>query len=380
MLESSPYAQPIPGLRIKEGAPPIARPSKEEMERYPAEAQQLLERTWSAQQPLLAAGRYNLKWLEGAHFVLAGATGPGLGGALAAAILNQLGDRGSLTIIARDLKKSVGFETGLAMKNKAEAMGFGQRFQWSNSGLAIEGNELAEIIAAIKATGADRVIYFNTVAAANSGLLPGMPPVYVKDMDEDGILQWQLTPLTDKNIEATKFIMGAMSVQFGDALEKAGFKVQAACFADWRGSLDRDSRNPASKDYGKWGAYSTSLFLPKDIVHDATTAAYGTDKKLIDFYFPIMRTRALDFIPGGRALSYVYDKLMEMENIRRIDVPEVALMALDRLGYMLESRDFNPFPRLDAHELPVDLWFFEVMRHLNEKEDSPFYFKNWMKR
>src|SRR5262245_22119640 len=116
----SPFAQPDPKLRIREGAPQITKPTKEEIETFPAEAQTLLENNRTAQKPLLEAGQFNLGWLEGRHILLAGATGPGLGGAFATAIL-ELGTAASLTILGRDLKRSINFETGQAMQTQAEA-------------------------------------------------------------------------------------------------------------------------------------------------------------------------------------------------------------------------------------------------------------------
>ena len=53
-----------------------------------------------------------------------------------------------------------------------------------------------------------------SMAAASSGLLPGMPPVYVKDADENGLFQWQLAPLEEKAVQITKLVMGTMNVQF----------------------------------------------------------------------------------------------------------------------------------------------------------------------
>lgn len=374
----SPYARPTPGLRTKEGAPAIPRPTKEEIASFPQEARKLLDRNWAAQAPRVKAGPYPLKWLEGRHFLLAGATGPGLGGALSTALLNLLGGSGSLTVVARDLTRSIGYETGVAMQRQAEEAGLGTRFHWLNDGLVLEGEGLEKILSALKGAGADRVVYINTVAAASSGLLPGCPPVFVKDVDEEGLFQWQLSPLNDRSIEATRFIMGTMAVQFPHELEKAGIPVEATAFADWRGSLDRCSRDPAALEYGRQGAYSTSLYLPKDLLQEATSSAYGSGKIVLDLFFPIMRTRALTFIPGGTAMSCVYDNLMKREEVRRIDIPELALAMLDRIGRAIDKGDDNPFPRLDTHEAPLDLWFYEVVKRLNEDEESAFYFKRWI--
>jgi len=374
----SPFARPTPGLRIKEGAPAIPRPTKEEIAAFPEEARKLLDRSWAAQEPLAKAGTYKLKWLEGKHFLLAGATGPGLGGALATAVLNLIGDSGSITISARDLTASVGYETGVLMQTRAKEKGLGNRFHWLNDGLSLEGENFKKIVAALKEAGAERAIYINTVAAANSGLLPGYPPVFVKDVDKDGLFQWQLSPLNERNIETTKFIMGTMTAQFPHELEKAGIKVEATAIADWRGSLDKISREPTAVEYGRQGAYSTSLYLPKDIIQEATSAAYGSGKIAIDVFFPVMRTRALAFIPGGVTMSSVYDKLMERERIRRIDIPELALGMLDRIGKAVGGEDDNPFPRLDSHEAPLDLWFYEVVKRLNDEPGSEFYFKKWI--
>ncbi|MDA0711958.1 MAG: hypothetical protein O3B73_17300, partial [bacterium] len=285
---------------------------------------------------------------------------------------------GSLTVIARDLSKSLGYATGEEMAARAKKMG--DRFAWINDGYALEGKALETIVDALKATGAQNVIYINAVAAASSGLLPDHPPVYIKDVDEAGLFQWQLTPLSDRAIEATRLFMGEMAVQFTDVLVQAGISVAVTAFCDWRGSLDKISRDPRSLEYGRNGAYSTSLFLPKDSIQSATSAAYGTDRKVIDVFFPVMRTRALPFIPGGSTMSFVYDKVMAKSGIRRVDVPELGLGMLDEIGKALSTPDFNPFPRLDAHEMPLDLWFFEVVKLLNEDPSSPFYFKKWFDR
>ena len=71
----SPFGQPTPGLRIKEGSPPLTKPTKEEIEAFPSEASALRDHTWAAQQPLIATGHYDLSWVEGRHILIAGGTG-----------------------------------------------------------------------------------------------------------------------------------------------------------------------------------------------------------------------------------------------------------------------------------------------------------------
>lgn len=375
---SSPFAHPDPTLPIREGAPQLARPTKEEIERFPAEAQALLDNIEAEQAPFMAAGQFNLDWLEGRHILLAGATGPGVGGALAAAVL-QNDTAASLTVISRDLKRSLNFESGRLLEEKARTAGWGARFHWLNDGTALEGSALENLLAALGEAGADRVVYFNTVAAALSGLLPGMPPIYVKDVDETGrLFQWQLKPLSDKEIEITKFVMGEMAVRFPEVLEENGVAVEAAVFADWRGSLDKASRDPAQREYGRQGAYSTSLYLPKDILQAATRAAYGSERVVVDIFYPMMRTRALPFIPGAVLVADINTTLMQKEGVRLIGVPELALGALDKVGQALNDKTYNPFPRLDSHDMYLDEWLFEVAVHLNEDEDSDFYFKRWV--
>ncbi len=373
----SPFATPDPSLPIKEGAPPLTRPTKEEIEAFPQEAQELLIANWATQKPLIESGQYNLNWLEGRHILLAGATGPGLGGAFATAVLGT-GKAASVTVLGRDLKRSLNFETGKAMQAQAEAAGFGDRFHWLNDGMALEGNPLENILEALKTAGANRVVYFNTVAAALSGLLPGMPPVYVKDVDENGLFQWELRPLSEKEIEITKFVMGEMAAQFPKVLEDNGITVEASVFADWRGSLDKIGRDPGKREYGRQGAYSTSLFLPKDILQEATRVAYGSKKIVMDIFYPMMRTRALPLIPGGMTMADVSEKLMQKEGIRMVGVPELAVAALDRVGKALTQGYNNPFPRLDSHDAHLDEWFYEVIARLNNDENSDFYYKHWV--
>ena len=81
----SPFARPKPGLRIVEGAPKLTRPTREEIASFPAESAKVVDGTWAAQLEDLERGRYNLRWMENKHFLLAGATGRGLGGAIATA-------------------------------------------------------------------------------------------------------------------------------------------------------------------------------------------------------------------------------------------------------------------------------------------------------
>jgi hypothetical protein len=44
----------------------------------------------------------------------------------------------------------------------------------------------------------------------------------------------------------------------------------------------------------------------------------------------------------------------------------------------LDDKTYNPFPRLDSHDMYLDEWLFEVATHLNDNEDSDFYFKRWI--
>lgn len=375
----SPFASPTPGLRIKKGGPPLRRPNPAVAASFPQRARELLDATWVSQSSCLDRGAYPLAWVEGKHFLLLGATGSGLGGALATALLNLLGPSGSLTIVSRDLKRSLGYETGLVMQEKADQAGLGSRFQWLNTGAALEGDRFEKIVLALKDAGADRVVYANAVAAAMSGLLPGFPPVFVKDVDEAGLFEWELTPLDERSIEATKFTMGTMAVEFPKALEEAGVRVEAAAFSDWRGSIDRSSRDPASPDYGRQGAYSTSLYLPKEIIQTATSCAYRAGSPVIDCFLPVMKTQALSMVPGAMAMASLYETLMEKEGIRFLGPPELALGVLDRIGRALEGEDDNPFPRLDHHETSLDLWFLEVLTRLNENENSDFYFARWIR-
>lgn len=373
---TSPFGRPDPNLPIREGAPAVTRPTKEEIVAFPREAQLLLDNNWGIQSPLLQANTYDLNWVEGRHFLLAGATGPGLGGAFATAILG-LGTAASITVLGRDLSRSLNYETGKAMQAQAETAGAGARFHWLNDGMALEGAALETLINALKEAGADRVVYVNTVAAALSGLLPGMPPVYVKDVDENGLFQWQLRPLTEKEIEITRFVMGEMAVRFPAVLEENGIAVEASVFADWRGSLDKVSRDPTQREYGRQGAYSTSLYLPKEALQEAARSAYGTKRVVLDIFYPMMRTRALPLIPGGPMIADVNQKLMEKEGVRHIDVPELALMGLDFVGRALTEGYDNPFPRADQHDIHLDEWMFEVMARLDNDENSDFYYKRW---
>ncbi|MEI6633984.1 MAG: hypothetical protein WCP22_09210 [Chlamydiota bacterium] len=372
---TSPFAKPQPGLRVKPGGPPIQMPTQEEAAAYPAEAAAMLGGIQAAQAP---AGGFRIDWMRGRHFLIAGGTGSGFGGCVAQAVLAGVGETGSLTVVSRDPSRSVAYETGILMQERAARDGMGARFHWINYGLAAEGKKFDRILAALREAGADRVVYVNAVAAAHSGLLPGFPPVYVKDLDEEGLFQWELLPLDERAIEATRVPMGELAAAFAPALEQAGVAVEATVFLDWRGSLDRGSRDPASPDYGRQGPYSTSLYIPKEIIRAATAAAIGRGRTVLDIFLPVMHTRALGLIPGGALMPRLFDSLMKREGVRRVDAPELALAALHRAGLALGGGSPNPFPRLDLHEAALDLWFIEVLTRLNEDPESEFHYRRWI--
>lgn len=380
MVESpSPFAKPDEGLRTKDYSMPVSKPSAEEVARFPEQARALLDRIVSQQDVFLLGGTYKLDWARGHHFLLAGATGPGLGGAMEGAVRRYTAKEGGITVLARDLSKSVGYEMGRQMAERAEQAGFGSRYHWMNEGVATEGLQFDKIVAALREAGAKEIIYVNSVAAAMSGLLPGYPPVYVKDVDDDGLFQWRLTPLSEKAIETTRTVMGKMAVAFPRALEAAGFKVLVTCYMDWRGSLDVLSRDPESIAYGRQGPYSTSLYLPKEFLKADTIQAYGHGRIVLDCYLPVMRTRALGFIPGATPQWHLLNRMMDLSGIRRRDVPEVALGVLDQIGKALAGGPYNPFPRLDDHETPLDEWYWQIVQCLNNDEGSEFFWKEWIK-
>ncbi len=379
MIESpSPFAKPFDGIRIKEHVPFVPRPTAEEVASFPGQAAELLESISRIQQSCIASGAYHFDALKGKHFLLAGATGPGVGGAVESAARLLTKSAGSVTVVARDISKSVGFEMGKQMSERAAAAEMGARHHVLNDGVALEGPAFEKIVAALKEAGANDVIYINGVAAAMSGMQPGMPPVYVKDVDADGLFQWKLMPLAEQAIQNTRHVMGTLAVEFPRALERAGFRIACSCFMDWRGSLDLESRRPDSPWYGRQGAYSTSLYLPKDVLQKETRDAYGTGRIVLDVFLPIMRTRALPFIPGGMTLSYLYDELMKRAEVRRLEVPELALGLLHAVSGAITSRSFHPFARCDSHEAPLDEWFTEIVLRMNEDSASEFYWKKWM--
>ena len=372
----SPWARVEEGARIQEGAPAIQRPSKEQIVGFPDEAATLIDESWSSQKALIESNEYDASWLNGQHLVIVGGTGRGLGGAVSICALHNLDRLGSLTVIGRDIKRSMGFEFGTALQ--ARASEYADKFHWLNNGISVEGNEFDSIVEILKAKCAKDIIYVNGVAAASSGLMPGLPPVYVKDIDEDGTYYWQLTELPERSIEATRNFMGTLTIQFPDALEAAGISVEVSAYADWRGSLDRGSRDPASPTYGRWGSYSTSLYLPKDLIQDATRKAYAEGRKWIDIFFPTMRTRALPFIPGGMVMADVYDNVLGRAGVDRVDIPELGVGMVHQIGQRLNDKDDNPFPRLDAYEAPFDEWIYEVLLLINDDESSKFFRKNWV--
>ena len=377
-MPESPYAHPDPNLRIKKFSHLVPRPTAEQVAKFPEEATALLERIWTRQSELISYGQFDLDWMRGKHFLLAGATGPGLGGALESAARRFTVVDGSVTVLARDLSKSLGFVMGQQMTERAKKAGFEERYHFINKGMDIKGPTLEAIITALHEAGAKEVIYINGIAAAFSGMLPGYPPVYVKDVDKEGLFQYELQPLTDQQIETTRYIMGIMAVEFPRHLEDAGIKVEATCYLDWRGSLDVISRDPESVFYGRQGPYSTSLYLPKQFLKADTIQAYGHGRKVIDCYLPVMRSRAIGFIPGATPQAHIAQKMMDISNVRVRDVPELALGVLDQIGKAVSGGIFNPFPRLDDHEVPLEEWYWQIVQRLTNDEASEFYWKKWV--
>jgi hypothetical protein len=372
----SPFARQVPRLRTKKTSVIIHRPTLQEIQNFLDEAENLIKNIRTEQLTLIEKEKYNLDWIEGKHFLIAGATGSGLGGSLVNAILNYPAQFGSLTLISRDPRQSVAYDTGVVMQRQAQLLAL--PFYWTNRGMSLEEEGFEELLSALKELKADRVIYINAVAAASSGLLPGFPSVFVKDIDENGLFQWELAPLSETSVKATKFIMGEMAVQFPQKLVSAGIKVDVAAFADWRGSLDQISRNPLSITYARQGPYSTSLYLPKEIVREAVSKSYKKGQKYIDFFFPTMQTRALSLIPGGELLYHLYGMLMKREGIQRKSISELALLMLQGIGNALKQKFFNPFSRLDSHEASLDLWSYEIFENLNDDKSSDFYYAKWI--
>ncbi|MBI5058916.1 hypothetical protein HZB60_03915 [candidate division KSB1 bacterium] len=379
MIESpSPFAKPDPNLRIKAYTAVVPRPTAEEIARFPDDARLLLDRIWARHNELIPYGQYGLDWIRGRHFVLAGATGPGLGGAIESAVRRFTAVDGSVTVLARDLSRSVGFEMGKQMVERAEKMGFGPRYHLSNDGMALDGPAFEWLLNTLREAGTKEVIYVNCVAAAMAGMLPDLPPVYVKDVDEEGLFQYKLGPLTDQQIENTRHVMGRMAVEFPQALAAAGIKVRVTCYIDWRGSLDVISRDPETPFYGRQGPYSTSLYLPKEFLQADTIKAYGHGRVVLDAFLPVMRTRALGFIPGAIPQAYIVEKMMKMSGIRHRDVPELALGTLDQIGRAVSGGAYNPFPRLDDHEIPLEEWYWQIVQRLCDDPDHEFYWKKWI--
>jgi hypothetical protein len=375
----SPFARPFEGLRIKDYTTAVPRPTPDEIATFPEQARALLDRIAIQQEVFLGGTDYKVDWIPGHHFVLAGATGPGLGGAVEGAVRRFTEHEGSVTVLSRDLTKSVGFEMGKQMTEKAQAAGFGSRYHLTNEGMSTEGPLFEKLVKDLKEAGANDLIYVNGVAAAMSGILPGYPTIYVKDVDEQGMFQWRLPYLSEQAIESTRTVMGKMAVAFPRALEAAGFRVAVTCYIDWRGSLDVLSRDPKSSAYGRQGPYSTSLYLPKEFLRADTIQSYGRGRVVLDCFLPVMRTRALSFIPGATPQWYLLSHLMDVSKIRRRDVPELALGVLDQIGRAISGGPYNPFPRLDDHESPLDEWYWQVALRLNNDEHSEFFYKHWMK-
>lgn len=377
-MQDSPFASPFKNLPIREYIPTVEKPSKEAAQKYPVEAERILDNIWRRHTELLPSGRFDPFWAKGRHFLLAGATGPGVGGAIEGIARRMTKEAGSVTVVSRNLSRSVEFEMARQMEERAAVQGFGNRYHALNDGLALEGPAFDKTVEALKEAGADDLIYVFGIADAVAGVLPGFPEIYVKDIDEDGVFQWKLSTLNDQAVSMTRFVMGELAVEFPRRLREAGFRVAVSCFMDYRGSLDKISRDPDSPHYGREGAYSTSLYLPKEYLQAETSAAYGTERIVIDCFVPVLANRFLGYIPGAKPQSFIYDRMMKLSNIFRRDIPEIGLNMMNAVGRAIHSESFNPYPRLDRHETPLDEWYWEVLTRLNNESGSRFFWKKWI--
>ena len=374
---SHPFAAPQEKLPIRHGAPPLRRPGKHDGPMLAAEATEVVEEYLAAQTAMTEARKADLQHLADRDVLVVGGTGSGIGGAISLALLN-LGSPRTLTVISRDLRQSKEFYMGELVARLADNLHFGNRFWWSNEGVSSDGAGFDSILEGLKSRGAQNIVYFNCVAAASSGVREGFPEVFVKDIDDGGLFQWRLPTLTDREVHATTHIMGTMATAFPRRLAANGVTTSLSIYADWRGSLDVISRDPSRAEYGRQGPYSTSLFLPKDVIQAEVRSAFGTAENMIDIFYPMMRTRALRFIPGGHLGALLNSNLMRRESIREKGVPELAVESLAIASNALRYGVDNPFPRLDASDAALIEWYYEVLLRLTNDESSPFFFRYWV--
>ena len=376
MQYKSPLTHPCPDVEIKQGSPAIKKPAREDILQFPEKAFQIVEDIFTLQEQ--KQDFFSLEWMKDRHFLLCGATGYGLGANLACAVLAHLGEKGSLTILARDLKSSINYHTGLCLEKKALEKGVS--FQRLNSGISLEPSSVQPVIEALKGRKAKDIIVINTVAYAFSGLFPGFPPIFVKDLDEnDDLIQWQLAELNEKQVQINQEVMGDASIRFPGSLEEAGITLSASVFCDWRGSLDKVSRMPEAREYGRQGAYSTSLYIPKQRIQNyVKESVFCCHRYLADVFFPIMDTPALRFLPGGRLIFLLMNGIMKRNGFQEKKVSYLALELLHTLGRDISRQSFNPFPRFHCQESQFDILFFHVLEKLNNKKDDLFFYKNWI--
>ncbi|MCK5708557.1 MAG: hypothetical protein KAI43_12985 [Candidatus Aureabacteria bacterium] len=375
MIASSPYISSFPEIDVYENGPSLIRPSKDDSLTFENKAEQIINNIISEQKK--ESLRFSLEWMKDRHFLLIGATGYGLGACIACKLIEQLSS-GSVTIVSRDLKNSLSYHTAIQLKKNAEKKGIA--FEWLNTGISTNGKGFTNISQALTKLKAKKNIYINTVAYAFSGVLPGYPPIFIKDLDEnEKLIQWKLETLNEKQISVNNEIMGLTSINLPGALKEQGINIDMSVFSDWRGSLDKISRLPEMYEYGRQGAYSTSLHIPKKIIQERINKdLFLTKDIMLDAFYPIMDTPALLFLPGGHLIKRLMNKIMKKSGVNQKKVSLLALELLDYLGKVITNKKFNPFPRFDLYESQFDLEFFYMLEKINNSSNSPFYYKNWI--
>lgn len=409
MTSPSPFSTHLPGRLVVKGTPTPSGP-RDAAERaaleasLPGKAADILAGITLQQSGLW--GRFpNARALRGQHVLLVGGTA-GLGAATAVALKNILGPTGSLTIVALDRTKvGLGEDLVLPLYVGKALLEQGSQAEHtpvalSNDGAALEGPSYDAMMKCLSSVNASNVLYINMAAAASSGLirLPDgtlPPPVfvrsvltpkraaYVQEKDRAGfsvdggqshLMYWDLPELTPKQVESTRNVMGHWAVGLPEKLRQAGVGVAQENYAGWRGSYDVLSRDPASDTYGAQGAYSTSLWLPKDVIRDYMKRNDLPVPAMYHF-FPTMRTRALGLIPGGPEIAAIYAHLLAKTGRAYIGVPELALMMLDTMGQAL-TKGFapHPTPRYDMHEQMVDFEAGQIVANLSDDPASPFFY------
>jgi len=311
----------------------------------------------------------SLDGIRGRHFILVGGTCH-MGEALSAALIPRIGLAGSLLVLSDQdpsdvtLGEKAVFPYYYGEQLQKEAQARGLRYTWINQVQEERGGAdpvFSKIKEHLRDCQAQNLVIIHTLEPRSFGVMPGHDPFYIREVDDGNrLFEWQIPPLTFSEFEKARIKFVSVPRTFSELLVVQGFKVASTHFVDYWASEDEYSREPRRVEYGRQGIFSGHLSDLKQMIREHVLRKASDRNQMVH----VLPSSSLRSFFGGNALANLYQNLMQAQGIRFIDVPELALMVLDRIRLLHEnSRTYTPVVRHDEHERILDK---KAMKYLAE--------------